>query len=31
VVGDGKKLAVVLENDAPSGQVLGARYEAREL
>lgn len=32
VVGDGaKKLAVVLENDAPSAQILGARYEAREL
>ena len=32
VVGDGtKKLALVLENDAPSAQVLGGRYEAREL
>jgi len=32
VVGDGvKKLALVLENDAPSAQILGARYEVREL
>lgn len=32
VVGDGtKKLAIVLENDSPSAQVLGARYEAKEL
>ena len=32
VVGDGaKKLAIVLENDADAAQVLGARYEAREL
>ncbi len=32
VVGDGaKKLSLVLENDAPSAQILGARYEAREL
>jgi len=32
VVGDGvKKLALVLENDAPSAQVLGARYEVKEL
>lgn len=32
VVGDGtKKLSIVLENDDASAQVLGARYEAREL
>ena len=32
VVGDGtKKLALVLENDAPAAQMLGGRYEAREL
>jgi hypothetical protein len=32
VVGDGiKKLALVLENDGVSGQLLGGRCEAREL
>lgn len=32
VVGDGaKKLAIVLENDSACAQVLGGRYEAREL
>lgn len=32
VVGDGtKKLALLLENDAPSAQALGGRYEAKEL
>lgn len=32
VVGDGtKRLAIVLENDSESAQVLGGRYEAKEL
>lgn len=32
IVGDGtKKLALVLENDDDAAQVIGARYEAKEL
>lgn len=32
VVGDGaRKLAIVLENDSVAAQIIGGRYEAREL